>query len=82
MQQSPLGQLLLHGVAPASIAAEQNRLHIVANMIHHNLGQRIAAVDGGPDARHALLGFYSLKLMKASVLPKLVGMFLSPLLLL
>ena len=47
----------------------------MANMIHHSEAHNVAAVDGGPDACHALLGFYSLKLMKASALPKLVGMF-------
>ncbi|DBA95826.1 hypothetical protein WJX77_006809 [Trebouxia sp. C0004] len=71
--QSPLGRLLLDGVAPENLPAEQTRLQIVANMIHHSLGQKISALDGGEDAKSALLGFRSLKLMKASVLPRLVG---------
>ncbi len=73
MQQSPLGRLLLDGVAPENLPAEQTRLQIVANMIHHSLAQKISALDGGEDAKSALLGFRSLKLMKASVLPRLVG---------
>ncbi len=73
MQQSPLGRLLLDGVAPENLPAEQTRLQIVANMIHHGLAQKISALDGGEDARSALLGFHALKLMKASVLPRLVG---------
>ncbi len=73
MQQSPLGRLLLDGVAPENLPAEQTRLQIVANMIHHSLAQKISALDGGEDAKSALLGFRPLKLMKASVLPRLVG---------
>ncbi|KAL0025061.1 hypothetical protein WJX79_003336 [Trebouxia sp. C0005] len=71
--QSPLGILLLHGVAPENLPAEQTRLQIVANMIQHSLAQKISALDGGEDAKSALLGFRSLKLMRASVLPRLVG---------
>lgn len=73
VQQSPLGILLLHGVAPENLPAEQTRLQIVANMIQHSLAQKISALDGGEDAKSALLGFRSLKLMRASVLPRLVG---------
>lgn len=71
-QGTQLGQMMLHGIAGA--AAEMFKLQSVATFLQQKDMRTIKVIHGSKDAEHAVLGSFSLKLMKeSSSLPQLVG---------